>query len=166
MLDRTQLQEAIAVLSAERARLGETVVATTLAVLRERERTAPLPAGASPAAEPGEQRKQVTILFAAIDGLTRLSAAPNTEKLRQIDLLWRRLDEIIYSHGGLVDKHMGDVVMGIFGAPLARENDPERAVQCGLALREAIDELVELDPERFGDGDRAARPIILSLTHI
>ncbi len=160
MLDRTQLQEAIAVLSAERARLGETVVATTLAVLRERERTAPLPAGASPAAEPGEQRKQVTILFAAIDGLTRLSAAPNTEKLRQIDLLWRRLDEIIYSHGGLVDKHMGDVVMGIFGAPLARENDPERAVQCGLALREAIDELVELDPERFGDGDRAARPII------
>lgn len=160
MFDRTQLQEAIAVLSAERARLGEAAVTTALAVLGARLRAAPA-ATIAPAAmaEPDEQRKQVTILFAAIDGLTRLTGPPNTERLRQIDLLWRRLDEIIYSHGGIVDKHMGDITMGIFGAPLARENDPERAVQCGLALREAIDELIAFDPERFTAG-RAGRPII------
>lgn len=160
MLDRSQIQEAMAILAAERARLGEAAVATTLSVLQERLRSAP-PAGAdTDIAEAGEQRKQVTILFAAIDGLTRLTDTPNTERLRQIDLLWRRLDEIIYSHGGIVDKHMGDVVMGIFGAPLARENDPERAVQCGLALQEAIAELLAFDPERFMDGGQTAPPII------
>ena len=162
MFERSAIQQAIAAIADEGARFGEAAVATALAVLQARMDLSPLPADDPPRTdpEPTEQRKQVTILFAAIDGLTRLTAAPNTDRLRQIDLLWRRLDEIIYSHGGFVDKHMGDVVMGIFGVPLARENDPERAVQCGLALREAIDELVGFDPERLMGGVAAGLPII------
>ena len=142
MSDRQQLQEAITLLSAQRARFGDATVETAVGVLEER--LAALPAQPEPAAAElpaGEQRKQVTVLFAVIEGFTRLAgAAHNTERLRQIDLLWRRLDETILYHGGVVDKHMGDVVMGIFGVPAARENDPERAVRCAIAMRELVSE--------------------------
>ncbi|HOU40175.1 MAG TPA: adenylate/guanylate cyclase domain-containing protein [Promineifilum sp.] len=142
MVSRDQLQEAIAQFTDQRARFGA-ATETILAVLRER--LAALPSEPTAATKPpqpaGEQRKQVTVLFAAIDGFTRLAGAiHNTERLRQIDLLWRQLDETIYAHGGIVDKHMGDVVMGIFGVPTARENDPERAVRCAIAMRELAGE--------------------------
>lgn len=165
MFDRNRLETAAARLALERARFGEATVATALAVLEER--LAALPSAPAepddPEQAPGEQRKQVTILFAAIDGLTDLTdAARNTERLKQIDLLWRRLDETIYYHGGIVDKHMGDVVMGVFGVPLARENDPERAVRCGLALRELAGEMLAFAPEPdTGDlRDPAKGPVI------
>lgn len=135
-LNQTQIQQAIAHISAQGVLFGETTMATVLDVLQERladlEKKAQPEKGGVPARE---QRKQATILFAAIDGFTRLTdATRNTTRLQQIDLLWRRLDEVIIDHGGLVDKHMGDVVMGIFGAPAAREDDPERAVRCAMAL--------------------------------
>lgn len=142
MLNRDQLHEAITQFSGQRARFGD-AAETVLTVLQER--LAALPAEpTATAAQPrrtGEQRKQVTVLFAAIDGFTRLAGAThNTERLRQIDLLWRQLDETIFAHGGIVDKHMGDVVMGLFGVPAARENDPERAVRCAIAMRELAGE--------------------------
>jgi class 3 adenylate cyclase/tetratricopeptide (TPR) repeat protein len=143
MFDRAQLEETIAILAAQRARFGDATVDTVIDVLNER--LAALPDPPSEAATempfPNEQRKQVTILFATIDGFTRLTGVShNTERLRQIDLLWRRLDETIRAHGGVVDKHMGDVIMGIFGASVSYENDPERAVRCALALRELVGE--------------------------
>jgi len=150
MIDRYQLQTAATRIALERARFGEATVDTVLAVLEEHLAALPgAPDSSGAQGElPGEQRKQVTILFAAIDGLTRLKdVARNTERLKQIDLLWRRLDETIYYHGGIVDKHMGDVVMGVFGVPLSRENDPERAVRCGLALRELAGEMLAFAPE-------------------
>ncbi len=143
MNDRARLQEALTLIAAEGSRFGEATVATAIAVLNERLASLPEPALPSESARrpDTEQRKQATILFAAIDGFTRLaSATPNTARLRKIDMLWRRLDETIHEYGGIVDKHMGDVIMGIFGAPLARENDPERAVRCALALRELMAE--------------------------
>ena len=165
MFDRMKLETAAARIALERARFGEATVATVLAVLEERLAALP-PAPAesdAPGQLPEEQRKQVTVLFAAIDGLTDLTdAARNTERLKQIDLLWRRLDETIYYHGGIVDKHMGDVVMGLFGVPLARENDPERAVRCGLALRELAGEMLTFAPEPdTGDlRDPAKGPVV------
>ena len=142
MLTRDQLHEAIAQFSGQRARFGDTVE-TVISVLQERLAALPAePTATTAQARPaGEQRKQVTVLFAAIDGFTRLAGAThNTEHLRQIDLLWRQLDETIFAHGGIVDKHMGDVVMGIFGVPTSRENDPERAVRCAIAMRELAGE--------------------------
>ncbi|MBP6015652.1 MAG: AAA family ATPase [Candidatus Promineofilum sp.] len=144
-LNRAQLQQAIDYLAGQQALLGEAAVLTTLEVLEEQLAALPEePAGREAIdTRPGEQRKQVTILFAAIDGFTRLSGTTrNTARLRQIDLLWRRLDETILSHGGVVDKHMGDVIMGIFGAPISREDDPERAVRCAMALRELVAEFL------------------------
>ena len=142
MLSRDQLHEAIGQFSGQRARFGD-AAETVLSVLQERLAALPVEPTATAAQprRPGEQRKQVTVLFAAIDGFTRLAGAThNTERLRQIDLLWRQLDETIFTHGGIVDKHMGDVVMGLFGVPAARENDPERAVRCAIAMRELAGE--------------------------
>ena len=141
MLTRDQLHDALSQFTAQRARFGD-AAETVLSVLEERLAALPAEPTAVVVAQPkAEQRKQVTVLFAAIDGYTRLAGAThNTERLRQIDLLWRQLDETIFAHGGIVDKHMGDVVMGIFGVPTARENDPERAVRCAFALRELAGE--------------------------
>lgn len=158
--NRAQLQQAIAYLAAQRASLGEAAVLTTLEVLEEQLAALPEEPAArqATAAPPGEQRKQVTILFAAIDGFTRLSGATrNTARLRQIDLLWRRLDETILNHGGVVDKHMGDVIMGIFGAPISREDDPERAVRCAMALRELVAEFLA-EQEAPEEEDRPLLP--------
>lgn len=165
-LSRAQLQEAITHFSAQGARFGEVTVATVLDVLQERIATLPeeeaQPERAAVAAV--EQRKQATILFAAIEGFTRLpDATRNTARLQQIDLLWQRLDETILNHGGLVDKHMGDVIMGIFGAPVARENDPERAVRCAMALRELVDEFMAEQHSANAPGDRTASKAIMRI---
>lgn len=137
-MDRTRLEEALALISTQRGRIGDATIDTAVTVLEEKLAGLPPPAERAPETTSTPlQRKQVTILFAALDGFTRLvGSARNTERLRQIDLLWRRFDESILAHGGVVDKHMGDVIMGIFGAEVAREDDPERAVRCALALRE------------------------------
>src|SRR5206468_1186101 len=50
-------------------------------------------------------------------------------------------------YGGTVEKFIGDAVMAVFGAPVAHEDDPERAVRAGLRIIEAIAELNERDPE-------------------
>ncbi len=151
-------------MAANRARFGEAVVDTALEVLAERLGETPEPPTAADGGLAGEQRKQVTILFASIGGFTRLSgAARNTERLQQIDLLWRQLDETIHAHGGIVDKHMGDVIMGIFGAPLSREDDPERAVRCALALRELVSDFLHVE-QPHQERDAAERsPVILRI---
>jgi tetratricopeptide (TPR) repeat protein len=57
-----------------------------------------------------------------------------------------RLRSEIERFGGTVEKFIGDAVMAVFGAPVAHEDDPERAVRAALAVREAIVELNEGDP--------------------
>jgi len=52
----------------------------------------------------------------------------------------------IEGYGGTVEKFIGDAVMAMFGAPVAHEDDPERAVRAGLRILEAIAELNEGDP--------------------
>jgi class 3 adenylate cyclase/tetratricopeptide (TPR) repeat protein len=144
MPDREDLQRAIDRLSAEYLRFGAAAVATTIAVLQERLMLAEkLPDFAGDSAvrdqPPAEQRKQVSILFASIDGFTHIGGtSQNTARLHQIDHLWHRLDQVVRDHGGRVDKHMGDVVMGLFGVPTAREDDPERAVRCALVLKDIV----------------------------
>jgi class 3 adenylate cyclase/tetratricopeptide (TPR) repeat protein len=142
--NREDLQRAIDRLAAEGERFGQTAVTTSIAVLKER--LAALENASAPAGDPGsriplpaEQRKQVSILFASIDGFTHIAgASQKTARLHQIDHLWHRLDQTVRDHGGRVDKHMGDVVMGLFGLPTAREDDPERAVRCALSMKDIV----------------------------
>ena len=58
-----------------------------------------------------------------------------------VDRALRRLGDEIERYGGTIDKYIGDNVMGVFGAPVAHEDDPERAVRAGLAMQAAMEEV-------------------------
>ncbi len=85
---------------------------------------APPVAPPTPTAIAGE-RRQVTVLFADIAGYTNLSSklgAENTHAM--LNRYFEAVDGIVESYGGSIDKHMGDNVMAVFGAPLAHDDDP------------------------------------------
>lgn len=73
-----------------------------------------------------------------------MSGGMDPEDVAEImNSLWARIDQVIVDHGGRVDKHIGDAVMALFGAPVAREDDPERAVTAALEMQETIREEIE-----------------------
>ena len=84
---------------------------------------------------PLAERRFVSILFADLVGFTTLSEEHDPEEVR--DLLSSYFDtarEVIGGYGGTVEKFIGDAVMAVWGAPVAREDDPERAVRAALEL--------------------------------
>ena len=88
------------------------------------------------------ERKQVTVLFTDFSGFTAFSATRDAEDVRDyITSLWARLDAIITAHGGMIEKHIGDAIMAVFGARQAREDDPEQAVRTGLAMQKCLGQL-------------------------
>ena len=100
-------------------------------------------ASAAPTVLEGE-RRQVAVLFADISGFTRLAAERDAEEIHQLlNRFFAAVDGVVQSFGGNVDKHIGDAVMAVFGAPVAHTDDPERAVRAALALHNAV---AELDP--------------------
>jgi len=134
MSEREQLEQAIVALEAQRALLGDAVVDAALAPMREK--LAALQAQ-PPATE--QQRKQVTVLFADVSGFTAMSETMDAEEVGEaMNALWARLDAAITTHGGKIDKHIGDAVMALFGTPVAREDDPERAIRAALAMQAEI----------------------------
>jgi class 3 adenylate cyclase len=89
-----------------------------------------------------EERKVVTILFTDLVGFTSRSERLDPEDVRaMLSPYYLRLRGEIERHGGTVEKFIGDAVMAVFGAPVAHEDDPERAVRAALAIRGAIDDL-------------------------
>jgi len=107
------------------------------------------PAPATPAAPdagqpPPEERRQATVLFADLSGYTAVSERLDPERTKSlVDRALRRLGAEVERHGGTIDKYIGDNVMGVFGAPTAHEDDPERAVRAGLAMQAAMGEVNE-----------------------
>jgi class 3 adenylate cyclase/tetratricopeptide (TPR) repeat protein len=94
-----------------------------------------------------EERKVVTVFFADLVGFTGRSEQLDPEDVRaMLTPYFARLRSEIERFGGTVEKFIGDAVMAVFGAPVAHEDDPERAVRAALAVREAIIELNEADP--------------------
>jgi len=88
-----------------------------------------------------EERRWATVLFADVQGFTALSEKLDFETVSDlIKEVWERLDEVIRSCNGFIDKHLGDGVMAVWGAPFAGENDAEHAVEAGLVLIEALAE--------------------------
>jgi class 3 adenylate cyclase len=106
--------------------------------------TAPLEAR-SPAQH--EERKIVSVLFCDLVGFTAASEQQDPEDVRaRIRPYHARLRQEIERYGGTVEKFVGDAVMAAFGAPVAHEDDAERAVRAGLRILEAIAELNDADP--------------------
>ena len=95
-----------------------------------------------------EERKVVTVLFADLVGFTSRAEQLDPEDVRaMLSPYYARLRSELERRGGTVEKFIGDAVMALFGAPVAHEDDPERAVRAALAIREAIGELNESDPK-------------------
>jgi class 3 adenylate cyclase len=105
------------------------------------------PLSAEPAPSVQEERKIVTVLFCDLVGFTAASEAADPEDVRsRIRPYHARLRQEIERYSGTVEKFIGDAVMAVFGAPVAHEDDAERAVRAGLRILEAIEELNEQDP--------------------
>jgi class 3 adenylate cyclase len=84
-----------------------------------------------------EERKVVTVLFADLVGFTSRAEQLDPEDVRAVLApYWARLRSELERFGGTVEKFIGDAVMALFGAPVAREDDPERAVRAALAIRD------------------------------
>lgn len=85
------------------------------------------------------ERRQVTVLFADISGFTALSEKLDAEVVASLvnDCL-KELVLVVYQHEGMVDKFVGDCIMVVFGAPVALEDDAERACRAALAMREKL----------------------------
>jgi class 3 adenylate cyclase/tetratricopeptide (TPR) repeat protein len=100
------------------------------------------PAKSAAVAEaPPEERRQATVLFADLSGYTAAAERMDHEAVKaMVDRTLRRLGDEIERFGGAIDKFIGDNVMGVFGAPVAHEDDPERAVRAALAMEEAMEE--------------------------
>src|SRR3954467_7854387 len=99
-------------------------------------------AGWGPAASLPEERRKATVLFADLSGYTAVAERLDPEAVKSfVDRALRRLGQEVLRYGGTVDKYIGDNVMAVFGAPVAHEDDPERAVRAGLAMQAAMDEI-------------------------
>jgi class 3 adenylate cyclase/tetratricopeptide (TPR) repeat protein len=94
-----------------------------------------------------EERKIVSVLFCDLVGFTAASEQQDPEDVRaRIRPYHARLRQEIERYGGTVEKFVGDAIMAVFGAPVAHEDDAERAVRSGLRILEAIADLNEDDP--------------------
>ncbi len=91
---------------------------------------------------PREQRKTVTVLFCDVTGSTELGESTDPEALRALlARYFERMKEIVESHGGTVEKFIGDAVMAVFGVPAVHEDDALRALRAAVEMRDALPEL-------------------------
>jgi class 3 adenylate cyclase/tetratricopeptide (TPR) repeat protein len=94
-----------------------------------------------------EERKVVTAVFVDLVGFTGRSERLDPEDVRGFLAPYHaRAKTELERFGGTVEKFIGDAVVAVFGAPVAHEDDPERAVRAALAVRDAISELNAEDP--------------------
>jgi class 3 adenylate cyclase/tetratricopeptide (TPR) repeat protein len=86
-----------------------------------------------------EQRKTVTVLFCDVAGSTGLGESTDPEALRVLlARYFERMKAIVESHGGTVEKFIGDAVMAVFGVPRVHEDDALRAVRAACEMRDAL----------------------------
>jgi len=114
------------------------------AVMRERFRRLLSPAIAEQVlsgeleVEKGGELRETTVLFVDIRGFTSISESCEPQVV--VDALneyFERMVEIVFRHEGTLDKFIGDEMMVLFGAPVAHQDDPARAVQAALEMQEA-----------------------------
>jgi class 3 adenylate cyclase/predicted ATPase len=87
----------------------------------------------------GDQRRVVTVVFADLVGFTAMSERRDPEQVKRlVDGCFERLVADIEAFGGRVDKIVGDAILALFGAPVAHEDDPERAVRAALQLHRTV----------------------------
>jgi len=89
-----------------------------------------------------EERKTVTVLFCDLAGSTALGETLDPERLRALlARYFERMQAIVETHGGSVEKFIGDAVMAVFGVPVLHEDDALRAVRAAVEMRDALPQL-------------------------
>lgn len=95
-----------------------------------------------------EERRVVTVLFADLVGFTALAEHRDPEQVKRlVDAAFARLVADIEHHGGVVDKVLGDAIVALFGAPVAHEDDADRAVRAALAMQATLRAFREEHPD-------------------
>jgi len=88
------------------------------------------------------ERRQVTVLFADLVGYTKMSSELGAEETHALlNQYFKAVDGIVEGYGGTIDKHIGDAVMAVFGAPIAHDNDPLRGIRAAFDIQQAMTEL-------------------------
>ena len=89
------------------------------------------------------RNQKVTILFTDIRGFSKIAETLTPFELSELLNLhyFYPLDNIVFKHNGTLDKHIGDSIMGIFGAPLTQDDDAKRAVACAIEMRNKVAEV-------------------------
>src|SRR5437867_2724256 len=96
----------------------------------------------SPKAAGTSERRPITVLFADIAGSTAIAERMDPEDWTAIvSQAFARMNATVTRYDGTIARLMGDGVLAFFGAPVAHEDDPIRAVRCGLDMARAVDEL-------------------------
>jgi class 3 adenylate cyclase/tetratricopeptide (TPR) repeat protein len=94
----------------------------------------------APAVAISEERKTVTSLFCDLVSFTAMSESADPEDVdRILSEYFDHATKVIESHGGTVEKFIGDAVVGVFGVPAVHEDDPERAVRAALRILESME---------------------------
>src|SRR4051794_22970239 len=103
-------------------------------------------AEAPPPTPPSEERKVITAIFVDLVGSTARSEQLDPEDVKSLVAPYHaRVRAELEGHGGTFEKFSGDAVLALFGSPKAHEDDPERAIRAGLAVRKTLADLNEED---------------------
>ena len=99
------------------------------------------------------KEKEVTVLFVDIVNFTPLSERLSPKEVSQLlNQFFREMNDIIFAYRGTLDKYMGDAIMAIFGAPIEREDDADRAIYAALDMRKALFRMNKtMEPDRIFD---------------
>lgn len=98
---------------------------------------------------------EVTVLFSDLRDFTTLSEKLDTQEIvRLLNEYFEEMVHLVFSHGGTLDKYIGDGMMAYFGAPLAHPHHAERAVRCALAMRTALE---GINQRRLAEGKPGLR---------
>ena len=161
------IRAAIAAQETLRPTLGDAVVNSTVAALREKlaqlegeqnrrltgDETIPPELSVKMRASIPQrgERRRVTVLFADISGFTELGEILDLEEIASFtDEVLRSLAQAVYQEEGYVDKFIGDKIMAVFGAPVAHEDDASRALRAALLMRSNVDALSLRWRQRLG----------------
>jgi adenylate cyclase len=84
-----------------------------------------------------------TILFTDIIGFTSISEEMSPREINlMLNQFFSRMTEIIFKHDGMIDKYIGDCLMAVFGAPIEKKKDPERAIRAAQEMRKELKKMI------------------------
>lgn len=90
----------------------------------------------------GGAKRQVVVLFSDIRGFTQISERMSPDQIAGLLTdYFTEMVEIVFRYGGTLDKFMGDALMALWGAPIARIDDADRATRAAIAMQQALRQL-------------------------